>query len=164
VIGLTIDIIPFTDEQFAALTEEQILEIKSAQLEKNRLQRALTEAKLKEKHRLIDRGIFLSGTWAAYCEKLQKEYEQKIEALRDSLLFYLRFSTKQDAAENGKYTVNYELTVEERMAIVKQYYEMNFQDATARFEAFKADKTAVVYLEEMYAPLYDYFLEESKKA
>ncbi len=159
---MTIDIIPFTDEQFSALTEEQILEIKSAQLEKNRLQRALSEAKLKEKHRLIDRGVFLSGTWTAYCEKLQKEYEQKIEALRDSLLFYLRFSTKQDAVENGGYTVNYELTVEERMAIVKQYYELNYDDAKERFEAFKADKIAVVYLEELYAPLYDYFLAKSK--
>ena len=158
---MTIDIIPFTDEQFSALTEEQILEIKSSQLEKNRLQRALIEAKRKEKHRLIDRGIFLSGSWAAYCEKLQREYEQKIEALRDSLLFYLRFSTKQEESEKGGYTVNYELTVEERMAIVKQYYEYNYQDAVARFEAFKADKVAPQYLGELYAPLYDYFLEDA---
>ena len=158
---MKIDIISYTATQYAALTEEQIQEIKAAQLEKNRLERALTEAKLKEKHRLIERGIFLSGIWNAYQEKLQTEYDQKIESLRDSLLFYLRFSTKPDAYGTG-YTVNYDLPVEERLAIVRQYYESTYPDASERFEAFKEDKVAVVYLEDLYAPLYDRFLSDAK--
>ena len=158
---MKIDIISYTDTQYAALTEEQIQEIKAAQLEKNRLERALSEAKLKEKHRLIERGIFLSGIWEAYQEKLQAEHDQKIESLRDSLLFYLRFSTKPDAYGTG-YTVDYNLSVEERFAIVRQYYENKYTDASERFEAFEKDKVAVVYLEDLYSALYDYFLEESK--
>lgn len=158
---MKIDIISYTDTQYAALTEEQIQEIKAAQLEKNRLESALAEAKLKEKHRLIERGIFLSGIWEAYQEKLQAEHDQKIESLRDSLLFYLRFSTKPDAYGTG-YTVDYNLSVEERFAIVRQYYENKYTDASERFEAFEKDKVAVVYLEDLYSALYDYFLEESK--
>ena len=158
---MKIDIISYTDTQYAALTEEQIQEIKAAQLEKNRLESALAEAKLKEKHRLIERGIFLSGIWEAYQEKLQAEHDQKIESLRDSLLFYLRFSTKPDAYGTG-YTVDYNLSVEERFAIVRQYYENKYADVSERFEAFEKDKVAVVYLEDLYSALYDYFLEESK--
>ena len=158
---MKIDIISYTDTQYAALTEEQIQEIKAAQLEKNRLESALAEAKLKEKHRLIERGIFLSGIWDAYQAKLQAEHDQKIESLRDSLLFYLRFSTKPDAYGTG-YTVDYNLSVEERFAIVRQYYENKYTNASERFEAFEKDKVAVVYLEDLYSALYDYFLEESK--
>lgn len=157
---MKIDIISYTDEQYAAFTEEQIQEVKAAQLEKNRLTRALSDAKLKEKHRLIERGIFLSGIWDAYQAKLQAEYDQKIENLRDSLLFYLRFSTKPDAYGTG-YTVDYDLPVEERLAIVRQYYQTTYPDAEKRFEAFKEDKVAVVYLEELYAPLYDLFLQDA---
>ena len=157
---MKIDIISYTDMQYAALTEEQIQEVKAAQLEKNRLKRALTEAKLKEKHRLIERGMFLSGIWKAYQDKLQAEYDQKIENLRDSLLFYLRFSTKPENESTG-YTVNYDLSVEERLVIVREYYESTYSNASERFAAFKEDKIAVVYLEDLYAPLYDYFLNQA---
>ena len=34
---MEIDIISFTDEQFAALTEEQLLEVENVQMKKNRL-------------------------------------------------------------------------------------------------------------------------------
>ncbi len=154
---MKIDIISYTDTQYEAFTAEQIQEVKAAQMQKNNLERALAEAKRKEKHRLIERGIFLSGIWEAYQEKLQTEYEQKIENLRDSLLFYLRFSTKPDAYGTG-YSVDYNLSLEERFAIVKQYYENTYANVSERFEAFKADKVAVVYLEELYSTLYDYFL------
>ena len=157
---MKIDIISYTDTQYAALTEEQIQEVKAAQLEKDRLERALAEAKLKEKHRLIERGIFLSGIWEAYKEKLQAEYDQKIESLRDSLLFYLRFSTKPDSYGTG-YTVDYNLPVEERFAIVKQYYESTYANAKERLNAFKDDKVAVVYLEDLYSALYDFFLNQA---
>ena len=160
---MKIDIISYSDAQYATFSEEQIQEIKSAQLKKNRLLSALAEAKLKEKHRLISRGVFLSGIWEAYQAKLQAECDQEIENLRDTLLFYLRFSTKNEQNEQTGYTVDYDLPVEERMAIVKLYYQSNYTDAAARFEAFKADKIATVYLEDLYAPLYDYFLSESKK-
>ena len=55
-----IDIISYTDVQFAALTEEQLLEVKNAQLKKNRLEDKLNEDLQKERQRLIENGIFLS--------------------------------------------------------------------------------------------------------
>ena len=46
---MEIDIISFTDEQFAALTEEQLLEVENVQMKKNRLTEDLEEEKRKEK-------------------------------------------------------------------------------------------------------------------
>ena len=43
---------------------------------------------------------------------------------------------------------------------VRQYYESTYTNASQRFDAFKEDKIAVVYLEDLYAPLYDYFLNQ----
>ena len=57
---MVIDIISYTDAQFAALSEEQILEVKSAQLKKNKLDLNLEENLLKAKQRLIENGTFLS--------------------------------------------------------------------------------------------------------
>ena len=42
---MEIDIISFTDEQFAALTEEQLLEVENVQMKKNRLTEDLEEEK-----------------------------------------------------------------------------------------------------------------------
>ena len=50
---MTIDIISYTDAQFAELSEEQLLEVKSAQLKKNRLDVQLQEKKLNEKVRSL---------------------------------------------------------------------------------------------------------------
>ena len=66
---MVIDIISYTDTQYAALSEEQILEVQQAQLKKNRLLIKLEEDKRKEKYRLIENGVFLSKIWDLYCEK-----------------------------------------------------------------------------------------------
>ena len=50
---MTIDIISYTDAQFAALTEEQLREVKSAQQKKNRLAVALEEKVEKDPQRLF---------------------------------------------------------------------------------------------------------------
>ena len=90
---MVIDIISYSDEQFAAMTDEQLLEVQSAQMKKNRLMAALEEDLRKEKYRLIDNGTYLSSMWPLIQEKLQKAYEQEVDLIRDALLFYLRFST-----------------------------------------------------------------------
>ena len=61
---MVIDIISYTDAQFAALSEEQILEVKSAQLKKNKLDLNLEENLLKAKQRLIENGTFLSDLFS----------------------------------------------------------------------------------------------------
>ena len=47
--------------------------------------------------------------------------------------------------------------------MVQSFYEGRYSDPVERFEAFVEDKVAVVYLGELYAPLYDYFLEQANK-
>lgn len=162
---MTIDIISYTSEQFAALSAEQLLEVKSAQLKKNRLQRELENAKSEEKYRLIERGIFLSEVWEAYCRRLQTEYEEEVSAVRDALLFYLQYTNKapDDETEKAPYTVDYALSESERADVVKTYYNGAYADGRERFDAFKADSVAKQYLGEWYATLYDYFLAASQK-
>lgn len=156
---MVIDIISYTDEQYAALSKEQLLEIREAQSKKNKLDAALVEDLEKEKHRLIDNGIFFSEIWGKVQEKLRAEHARAVEDVRESLLFYLRFSASEDGGTvQSPYLVNYALSMEERFTIVKTYYEENFQTATARYDAFCDDEVAKVYLGELYAPLHDYFL------
>ena len=63
---MEIDIIAYTPEQYEKLSEAQILEVQSAQMKKNRLSRALEEAKQKEKNRLIKNNIFLHDVFLTY--------------------------------------------------------------------------------------------------
>lgn len=161
---MTIDIISYTDEQFALLTAEQLLEVKSAQLKKNRLDRQLEEDKLKEKYRLGERGILISEIWEQYCAKLQAEHDEEVAAIREALLFFLRFSNKppEEEIETAPYLVDYSLPEEERAVIVKDYYENTYADGQERFDAFLADEIAKQYLGSWYSIMYDYFLEGSK--
>ncbi|MBQ8322564.1 MAG: hypothetical protein IJX91_01210 [Clostridia bacterium] len=155
---MTIDIISYTAEQFAALTAEQLLEVKTAQLQKNRLLLKLEEEKEKEKQRLLDNGTFLSPIWALYCEKLTAEYEQEITQVREALLFYLQYSSKVDEGDGFPYLVDYSLSLDERVTIVKEYYETTYnKDWAAILEAYKLDRVAVAYLGEYYGALYDHF-------
>ena len=91
---MKIDIISYTDAQFAELSEEQILQVQQAQLKKERLDIRLEEEILKEKHRLIENGIFLSPIWELYKAKKQEEHDLEVETLREALLFHLQFSAK----------------------------------------------------------------------
>ena len=160
---MTIDIISYTREQFALLTDEQIMQIKEAQMKKNALDRKLEEDMLKEKYRLIERGIYLSGIWENYCEKLRAVHAQEVELLRDALLFYLQYSAKpeKEEMETSPYTVDYSLEMTDRYMIVRDYYLNTYTDAAARVEAFKKDEVARQYLGELYATLYDYLLAQA---
>lgn len=160
---MTIDIISFTSEQFASLNAEQILQIKEAQLKKNALDRKLQRDMQKEKHRLIDNGMYLSGIWDKYCNNLREVHAQEVEALRDGLLFYLQYSAKpeKEDVQDAPYTVDYALEMAERYAVVRDYYMGTYTDRTERINAFKADAVARQYLGELYATLYDYLLSQT---
>lgn len=159
---MTIDIISYTDEQFAVLTEEQILQVENVQLKKNRLTESLKEKKRKEKFRLLKAGVFRSGIYGEICAALDASYNQEVENLRDGLLFYLRFASKSETGESAPYTVDYSLTFEDRLYAVRGYYDGAYTNPSAKFEAFKADKTARNYLGELYAPLYDLYSAEAE--
>ena len=160
---MTIDIISFTDEQFAQLSEEQILEIENAQLEKNRLTQKLEEEKRTERFRLLKAGVFRSPVWEKICAELDGNYQQEVENIRDGLLFYLRFACRPDSGD-APYPVDYSLTYEERLAAVKGYYEQTYPDAKERFAAFAQDQTAKNYLGEFYASLYELYAQQAETA
>ncbi len=157
---MEIDIISYTPAQYAALSEEQILEVKGAQLKKNRLQEKLNKDIEKEKYKLMENGTYISPLYNLLKNKLTASYNQEVENIREGLLFYLRYGGKPNDTEasSAPYTVDYSLSDEERLEIVRTYYETAYTDADARFNAFKTDEVAPVYLGELYAPLYDYFL------
>ena len=157
---MKIDIITYTDAQYAVLTEEQLLEIKSAQLKKDRLDARREEALLKEKLRLIDNGTYLSAIWELQAQKLRDKHALEVAGIRESLLFYLKFSSKVDVEEHEglPYVPKYALAESDRYNQVKDAYFTKFSDPNERFEAFKADKVAPKYLGEGYSILYDYIL------
>ena len=154
---MVIDIISYTNEQFAALSEEQILEVKKAQLQKNKLLQRLEENKRKEKFRLIEAGIYRSKIYESLCQAYQAQYEQDVENLRDSLIFYLRFAAKVESSSDAPYTVDYALSYDERYEIVKAYYDKTYATAVERYNAFLKDEYAPAYLGEQYAVLFDYY-------
>ncbi len=154
---MTIDVINYTEEQFAKLNSEQLLEVRRVQTAKNRLERKLEEKKLSEKYRLVKAGIFRSEIWQKLCDALQATYEAEVEMLRDGLLFYLQYSGQQQNSSAG-YTVDYSLSVVDRATLVKEYYVRTYDDPNERFEAFKNDPIAPSYLCEAYSSLYQWFL------
>lgn len=153
---MVIDIISYTEAQFASLSEEQILQVKTAQMKKNKLDSALDKALLKEKQRLIENGTFLSDLYALQEQKLRENHALEVEQVRESLLFYLQFSGKLESA-GGLYDLDYSLTPRQRFDMVKSAYETAYPDGKERFEAFRADKYVPTYLGEYYSPLYEIF-------
>ena len=159
---MTIDIINYTQEQFSKLNSEQIQEIKRVQSVKDRLKRRLDEQKLNEKYRLSKAGIFRSNLWNLACGKLQNEYDAEVAVLRDGLLFYLQYS-KQNSTGVG-YTVDYSLSVADRVILVKEYYLRTYDDPNERFQKFKLDGVAPSYLCESYSSLYHWFWLDTDEA
>lgn len=154
---MEIDIISFTDEQFALLNETQVQEVENVQIKKNRLTLALAENKRKEKYRLLKNGIWRSGVYQKICDALDDRYDAEVEALRDGLLFYLRFSTRSEDASSAPYTVDYSLDYPARYNIVKDYYESTYSTRQERLDALNADAVALAYLGEYFMVLYNYF-------
>ena len=155
---MTIDIIEFTETQYSLLTEEQLLEVKEAQLKKNRLQEKLEEELLKLRNRMVKNGTYCSEVYSCWEIKLYEECEREIEILRESLLFYLRYALRlEEDIASSPYKVDYSLSEDQRLNLVRNYYLQTYADRKALFQAFRADTVAPKYLGELYKPLYDYF-------
>lgn len=156
---MEIDIISYTAEQLAELTPEQLKEVRSAQLKKDKMAKALEERLAKERQKLIHKGTYFSDAWGLLQKQLRKEHDKEVEILRDGLLFFLHYSSKPEA--EAPYPLDYSLSAEERFYVVQAYYQNAYTDGTERFNAFKEDTVAKQYLGELYASLYDYFLEDA---
>lgn len=159
---MEIDIISYTELQYSELTEEQLMEVRSAQMKKNKLTEKLEKDLEKQKYRLIENGTYRSSIWENVQWELNNAYEMEVENIRNALLFYLQFALKEEGdADSREYVVDYSLPMEDRYLSVKTYYEATYMDLAERFEEFEMDKVARRYLGEYYAPLYDYFLENA---
>lgn len=154
---MEINIISYTSEQFALLSPEQLQKVEETQIQKNKMERNLEEKIHKERMRMINNGTYFSESWPLIEAELRAECEREIEWLRDGLTFYLLYGSKTDDA--GPYPLDYSLTYEERLAVVKNYYETTYVDGTERYNVFVKDDVARLYLGELYAPLRDYFHE-----
>ena len=159
-----IDIITFTDTQFSLLTKGQLQTVKTTQQRKNRLYRDLQERLRREKHKLVKNGMYRSEIYSKLETRLTAEYENEVELMKQCLLFYLHYSMKpnETISTSAPYEVNYALSAEARLLIVKNYYEETYANADELFAVFLTDTVAPQYLGELYAPLYDHFLAKSK--
>lgn len=154
---MKIDIISYTDEQYAAMTQEQIKEVRDAQTEKDELKLKMLEDLQKERDKLVKKGIFNSNLYQLMKDKLENEFEDRVAFIRDCLIFFLRYSSHpNDSGLDAPYEVNYAQSYTARLTVVREYYMTEYTDAEERFEMFKLDKFAMRYLGELYAGLYDY--------
>ena len=78
--------------------------------------------------------------------------------MKEDLLAYLADSALEDGHPRAPYTVDFDLSYEERFDIVKDYYMNEYSDGQHRFMVFVKDEVAMVYLGEYYKPLYDYLM------
>lgn len=160
---MVIDIISYTDAQYAALTAGQLQQVISAQKKKNALAREYPKKLAAKKAELIENGLLHSDLWKKVIADMREEYETELKELREGLLTYLRFAVKPSENESlsSGYDLDYSLSIEERYAQVKTYFETEYEDVNLRFLAFKNDQNAEKYLGELYATLYDYFYAQA---
>ena len=164
---MIIDVISYSNEQFAALTSEQILEVRSVQLQVNELRAKKEKITEDIKFKLLENGVAFSSMALKSAEAEIALIEQKIENLREGLLFYLQYASRPSNGESAEsptdapYTVDYSLPYDQRYFIVRDYYEESYSDPYERFQKFCEDEVALVYLGEFYNTLYDWFLEDT---
>ncbi len=162
---MTIDIIDYTDEQYAALTLEQLKEVRSAQKQKDKLTAKLEEDIQTKKDALVRQGIFNSSIFRLVKAELERAYEQEVALLRDGLIFYLKYSMQPDGSDwDAPYTIDFSLGYEARFNVVREYYQTTYPDAVELYDAFVLDQYAPRYLGEMYSPLKSYFRELARQA
>ncbi len=155
---MVIDIIEYTGEQLASLKKAELRKVRAAQEKKNALTKEYGRKSYEEKLRLTDRGIFRSDLWNKRETELAEELAAEIAAVRESLLFDLHYAEgSAEIPSDLPYEADYSLSAQERMLVVKAYYEEAYTDAQERFDAFVADEFAKTYLGEYYASLYYYF-------
>ena len=152
---MQIDIINYTDEQFAVLSEEQLLEVKTAQTKKNALMEKLEKDKQAFRRKLVENGTFLSPMYALQCQRLEEDCEAEVTAIREALLFYLRFTVRSSGV--SPYPIDYSLPLDTRFHNVRDYYMATYPDASERYFTLKEDETAKMYLGEYYIVLVDFF-------
>ena len=159
---MKIDVIAYNDEQLAVLGAGQLQQVITAQKKKEALGVEMQKKLSEKRAELIDKGMFHSDLWEDYKVNIVADYKKELEQLREGLLLYLHYTVKPKESEIilCPYRLDYSLSLVERYTQVKGYYDTEYTEALARYEAFKNDKYAVGYLGEMYYTLYEVYRYE----
>jgi hypothetical protein len=159
---MKIDVIDYNEKQLAALSAGQVQQVISAQKKKRAMEVAMRKKLSEKRAELIENGMLHSDLWQTEKETIVHAYQEDLQELREGLLLYLHYAVKPPEAEiiSAPYRLDYSLSVTERYLQVKEYYDTEYTDDWARFEAFQNDQYAVTYLGEMYYTLYDVYRYE----
>lgn len=156
---MVIDIIDYNDAQYMQLGEVRLQRVREAQLEKNELLNQLARDKRREKYKLLKNGVYRSGIYESVCAELERQCQEQINVIRDSLLFYLRFAIREDlAGKDAPYPLDYSLSATERAEVVLEYYQTTYTNPNERYKAFIEDEFAAAYLGDMYYAVHDYIM------
>ena len=154
---MVIDIIDYKEEQYAELTDSQILEIRDAQRKKNERIGKMYDEMRALRQKAVNNGMRYSRAFELEYVQLQEDCDADIWRIKEDLMFYLLYASRLEDVQGSEYPLDYSLPVEERCNAVKGYYLDMYSDAQERFQAFQKDKIARTYLCDTYASLLDYF-------
>jgi hypothetical protein len=165
------DIIPYTDDELAALSTIQMKLLRTAQKSKDELDKQLEEDELNYKLLLASNNMIFSTLYEDKCAELEKERDRQVNILREQLVYNMTLNepTTDDELggshlgstdESSGYLVDYSLSYIERYTLVRDYY-MTIEDPSERLALYTADTTAQDYLGSYYVSLYNYLKQYS---
>lgn len=171
---MNIDIIVFTEAQYATLNYEQRKILYAAQEKKNAMQKQLETDRENAKLQLIANGTARSNMLSLLYLELEDEYDRAVSDLRtvtlDAIVSAIDPSDSSgDDTEGTGSSVetsevvydpsnpDYSLSYADRFRLVKEYY-MKIEDPERRYAAFLEDPAAEDYLGEYYSTM-KYYLE-----
>lgn len=158
---MEIDIIDLTANEYKTLNGAQLALVRIAQLRKNKILGQASLDKAAAIRKLADHNFVRSTIYTAEQERIDAEAAEKIEILKNDLLYQISNKKLQSTGASGTtyaypYNPNYNLSDSERYTVVKNYYMTYMNDPNARLEAYKTDTLARAYLGEYYQTLYSY--------
>ena len=157
---MVIDIVDLSDPKFSGLTPIQLALVREAQKKKDSVVGAAAAEKKKMYERMLKDNVVYSVTREYEEAAIDKRTEQKIELIREELMYSLAYEGfVTDGNEYGPYRYpenpNYNLSTSQRFLVVRQYYMDITSDASARLQAYAMDDLARAYLGDAYRTLYD---------
>lgn len=142
----------------SSLSNYQISLARKAQKKMNDLM-AEYDKKMEDRiEELFGVGLGRSSVYQNEVDRLNMEFAEKEEQLKDDLLYELDYlgASSEEGSDEYSYPDNpdYSLSSADRYRVVKEYY-MSMSDPDVRFALFQADTLAPDYLGSFYATLYE---------
>ena len=163
---MTYDVINLSADEIDGMCLKQIELLRAAQKKKNELEHKLNADIEELKRQSYSRRVEFGTVIPQVTEELKKEYEYRVEVLREQLIFDLAHVDSEEEDYKGSdvdapYRVDYRLSYLERYIIVKDYY-LSIADADERLDIYRFDMVAFDYLGSYYNTLFNYFSSLAK--